>query len=144
YCDGGLLEQAAAGGRGRVKRYAARHGSGGGACRSLARFAVNPRCGAPCSVYRPENHHYGEAHPRPDQPHRPSSVKQNAAQRQMGRISPRNVPGAEIASEEEQIGNAHDDLKPDALRLPENESFPKANDTRNPEKLAGNHRYEEG
>src|SRR2546429_9250432 len=57
---------------------------------------------------------------------------------------PRNVPGAEIASEEEQIGNAHDDLKPDALRLPENESFPKANDTRNPEKLAGNHRYEEG
>src|SRR5204863_3083299 len=38
--------------------------------------------------------------------HGPSSVKQNAAQRQMGRISPRNVPGAEIASEEEQIGNA--------------------------------------
>src|SRR6059058_1502989 len=60
----------------------------------------------------------------------------------MGRISPRNVPGAEIASEEEQIGNAHDDLKPDALRLPENESFPKANDATNPEKLTGNQHHE--
>ena len=108
YRDGGLLEEGA-GGRGRVKSYGTRHGSGGVACRSLARFAVNPRCGAPCSVYRPENHHQAEAHPRPHKPPPERRFKQNVAQRQMGRIAPRDLPGADVGrdvvSEEEQTDN---------------------------------------
>ncbi len=64
----------------------------------------------------------------------------------MCRIALRGVPGAEVVSKEEQIqiDDAHDDLKPDAPPLPENESFPKVHDARNPEKLAGNQRHEEG
>jgi hypothetical protein len=62
----------------------------------------------------------------------------------MCRIALRGVPGTEVASEEEQIDNAHDDPKPEALPLHENESFPDADDARNPEKLAGNQRHEEG
>src|SRR5712692_11132855 len=62
----------------------------------------------------------------------------------MGRVAPRDVPGADVVSEEEQTNNTRDGRKPGAPRLPGDESFPKAHDARNPEKLAGNQRHEEG
>jgi hypothetical protein len=67
YRDGSLLEQTATGGRRRLKSYGTMHGRGRVACRNLARFAVNPRCGTSV-VYHPENHHQAEAYPRPHKP----------------------------------------------------------------------------
>src|SRR5215470_8414803 len=92
-----LWRQAAAGRRGRVKSYGTRHGSGGVACRCLARFAMNPPWGAGRAFHRPEDHYQAEAHPRPDQPHRPSPANQKSAQRQMSRITPEQaVPKTEV------------------------------------------------
>lgn len=137
------LDEPAAGERGRVESYGTRHGRGGVACRNLARSAVNPRCGAPCSVYHPENHHQAEARPRRHKPPPERRFNQNAAQRQMGRIAPRAV-GDEVVSEEEQTNNARDGRKPGASRLPGDESFPKVDDATNPEKLPGNQHHEDG
>ena len=50
YRDGGLLDEPAAGGRGRVESYGTGHGSVGVAWRSHARFAISPSCDAPCPV----------------------------------------------------------------------------------------------
>src|SRR5258708_40226804 len=107
-----------------MKRVGVRGGSGGGACRSIARFSVNPRCGARRAVYRPENYHQAKAHPRPHEPPPESRFKQNAAQRQMGRIAPRDVPRADVVSEDEQTGNSCEGRKPGAEALPECESCP--------------------
>src|ERR1700730_7933371 len=69
------------------------------------------------------------------------------AQRQMGRIAPRDFPGsdirAEIISKEEQPDNTRDGYKPCAARLPGDESFSKADDATNPENLADNQDHKE-
>jgi len=70
------------------------------------------------------------------------------AQRQVGRIAPRDFPGADVGgdvvSEEEQADNTRNGHKPGATRLSGDESFPKSDDTANPEKLADNQHHEEG
>ncbi len=64
----------------------------------------------------------------------------------MGRIALRDFPraevGAGVVSAEEQIDNTRDDRKPGAPRLPGDESFPKADDSTNLERLAGNQHHE--
>jgi hypothetical protein len=70
------------------------------------------------------------------------------AQRQMARIAQRDVPGedigTEVINEEEHPDNTRERRKPGAPRLPGDESFPKADDATNPEKLAGNQHHEDG
>src|SRR5258707_7049917 len=138
YRAAGLLEKLAAGGRGRVKRYGTRHGSSV-ACRSLACYVVNPRCSANRAVYRPQYNHQAEPHHRPHEPPPERRFKQNVAQRQMGRIAPRDFPGADVGadvvSEEEQTDNTRNGRKPGPALLPGDESFPKTDDATNPEKL---------
>ena len=60
----------------------------------------------------------------------------------MGRIAPRDFPGddvgADVVSEKEQPDNTRDGRKPGVPRLPGDESFPKADEATNPEKLARN------
>ena len=62
--------------------------------------------------------------------------------------SPRDFPGADVeadvVSEEEQTDNTRNGRKPRAAWLSGDESFPKADDSTNPEKLAGNHHHKEG
>ena len=69
------------------------------------------------------------------------------AQRQVGRIAPRDFPGADVeadvVSEEEQTDNTRDGRKPSAARVPGDDSFPKADEATHPENLAGNQRQED-
>ena len=145
--NGGLLEEAAAGRRGLGDGL--RLGSGRVTCRR--RTAVTPRCGARRAVCRPENHHQGEAHERPDQPHRPNPFNQNAAQGRVGcaddmthrRLVKQSQVG-ETVSEEEQINSARDHPEPGASRLAGDDPLLKVEDTANPEKLAGCEHHEDG
>ena len=70
------------------------------------------------------------------------------AQRQVGRIAPRDFPGADVeadvVSEEEQTDNTRNGRKPGAARLSGDESFSKVDDATNPENLADNQHHEEG
>jgi len=70
------------------------------------------------------------------------------AQRQVGRIAPRDFPGtdveADVVSEEEQTDNTRNGRKPGTARLSGDESFPKVDDATNPENLADNQHHEEG
>ena len=70
------------------------------------------------------------------------------AQRQVGRIAPRDFPGADVeadvVSEEEQTDNTRNGRKPSAARLSGDESFSKVDDATNPENLAHNQHHEEG
>ncbi|HEV2730893.1 MAG TPA: hypothetical protein VGV15_12745 [Terriglobales bacterium] len=66
----------------------------------------------------------------------------------MGRIAPRDFPGADVeadvVSEEEQTDNTRNGRKPGAARLSGDESFSKVDDATNPENLADNEHHEEG
>ena len=66
----------------------------------------------------------------------------------MGRIAPRDFPGAEeaadVVSEEEQTDNTRNGRKPGAVRFSGDESFPKVDDATNPENLADNQHHEKG
>ena len=69
--------------------------------------------------------------------HTEKPVKHKPAHRQVGRITPGQAdPDAEVVSQEERTDNNHNGRKPDALRLPGNESFSKLEDATNPENLA--------
>jgi len=62
----------------------------------------------------------------------------------MGRIAPRDIPRADVVSEEEQADHSRDGRKPGAPGLPGDESFPETDEAANPEKLAGNQDHEDG
>lgn len=70
------------------------------------------------------------------------------AQRQVGRIAPRDFPGADVeadvVSEEEQTDNTRNGRTPGAVRLSGDDSFSKVDDATNPENLADNQHHEEG
>jgi len=61
----------------------------------------------------------------------------------MSRIAPRDFPEADeghnVVSEEEKTDNSRNGRKPNAPRFLGDESFSKADDPTDPEKLAGNH-----